>query len=106
MNFLQSAFLQSKQDCRKAAYLQTSVNGIIGHDKCYKEAGINVSLDAINNYLNSVAVTDDHDDSESFVFPSGEWDNEFIFTEVDVSTAVAHLCALDIKKSTGPDGYF
>ena len=76
------------------------MNDIIGCDKCYKEVGIDVSLDAINDYSNTVAVTNDHDDSESFVFLPGERNNEFMFTEVDVSTVVAHLCALDIKKST------
>ena len=48
------------------------MNDTIGWDKNARRLEFSdVDLDAINDYqlYNTVAVTDDHDDSESFVFP-------------------------------------
>ena len=85
-------------------------NGIIGR-QITKPSTIdsNVSLENINNFFQTVAVTDSHHSADTYVPPvsvdsSGSVKDSFHFDRVEPSTVVSLLRKLDIKKSTGPDG--
>jgi len=69
----------------------------------------NISLENINNFFRTVAVTDSHHTADTYVplisvDSSGSVKDSFYFDGIEPSTVVSLLKKLDIKKSTGPDG--
>ena len=78
------------------------MNSVIGRDKSGFPQG--VSLDAINDFFQSVAISPQHLSAENYDFSSNESiDDQFMFDKIDSSTVFAHLSSLDVRKSTGPD---
>ena len=62
-----------------------------------------VSLDIINEFFQSVAISAQHHPAENYdVSLSEDAGNKFMFS-IDYSTVSTHLSSLDVKKSTGPD---
>ena len=57
LDFLQSALSQSKSNPLRAAYMWSCVNNIIGCFKAHKLISEEISLDSINCYFNSAALT-------------------------------------------------
>ena len=62
-----------------------------------------VSLDSINDFFQTVAISSKHQSADSCVLPAcGTGD--FSFDRISISTVLSHLSTLDVSKSTGPDG--
>ena len=66
------------------------------------------SLDSVNDFVRSVAVTADHCLASTYCLPEDlppatDTDN-FQFSTITSSTVCAMLSALDVRKSVGPDG--
>ena len=101
MSYLQSLLHQARYAPRFAATLCSQVNEVIGRRK-YLQSPLNpdLSLDSVNNFFRTVAVSNEH---ESFLSPSVDIKNVFQFKCIQVSEVLL-LRALDTKKSTGPDG--
>ena len=106
LNFLQSALSQSKSNPSKAAYMWSCVNSVIGRFKAHKLISEEISLDSVNCYFSSAALTPNHQSAQSFELPRSEqFDNNdvFSFSDVTTSTVLSHLKSLDTRKSAGPD---
>ena len=104
LDFLQSTLSQSKCSPMKAAYMWSCVNDIIGRSKACKLISEDISLDSINYYFSSIALTPQHQSAESFMLPPSETsDHGFVFSKVTTSMVLSHLQSLDIRKSAGPD---
>ena len=83
------------------------VNSVIGRFHAHKLISEAISLDSVNCYFNSAALTPYHQSAESFVLPPSEQfddDDVFLFSDVTTSTVLSHLESLDTRKSAGPDG--
>ena len=62
-----------------------------------------MSLDSINDFFQTVAISSKHQSADSYVLPAcGTGD--FSFDRISISTVLSHLSTLDASKSTGPDG--
>ena len=71
-----------------------------------KQASIDtsLSLDSVNDFFRSVAVTDDYQPASTFCQVEAENDSFFHFCEVNCSVVLCLLQNLDEKKSMRPDG--
>ena len=85
-----------------ASQLWEQVNEVIGRKKSQKlvSVGGQLSLDQINNFFCTVAISSNHQ-------PVPDCDQhtaKFKFCNFSVSSVLAQLQTLNIKKATGPDG--
>jgi len=79
------------------------INSVIGRPK--SDTNNRVSPDTINDFFQHVAISPQHHSASSFTsFPSNRAANAFTFKEISVSTVLAHLSNLDVRKSMGADG--
>jgi len=98
---------QARSNRKLAAYMWKCVNSVIGRDKSHT-AGLpqGVSLDVINDFFQSVAISSQHLPAEDYNVSSSESiSDQFMFDKIDSSTVFAQLSSLDVRKSTGPDIY-
>ena len=109
MDYLSSLL---KHACKTPQYCTTlwfEVIGIIGH-QITKPSTIDSNVwENINNFFQTVAVTDSHHSADTYVPPisvdsSGSVKDSFHFDRIEPSKVVSLLRKLDIKKSTGNDG--
>ena len=64
-----------------------------------------ISLDTVNDFFRSVAITDDHCPASTYISADLSHDNpEFKFSAVTSSAVCGLSSALDVKKSVGLDG--
>ena len=99
---------QSKCNPHLSNQLWRSVNDIIGRSKSKShDSGIsaNISPDSVNDFFSNVAVTDAHQPADQFVASSSSTSGSFQFTGISANTVFRMLGCLDIRKSTGPDGF-
>ena len=105
ISYVKSLISQARKNPHSAGHLWCGVNNIIGryqqHDSVLATA---LSLDTINDFFRSVAVTDDHKPASAFVPSGSDCDPSFKFSTVSTSSVYSLLCALDEKKAVGPDG--
>ena len=70
------------------------VNSVIGQFKAHKLFFEEISLDSVNCYFNSAALTPYHQSAKSFELPPSEQcdnDDVFLFSDVIASTVLSHL---------------
>ena len=102
VDYLLYAVRQSRQCSKKAAYMWSCVNNIIGRSGPPRVALNNtVSLNSINDFFLTVALTPQHSGADCFVVPPDIVG--FTFAHISESLVLSHLSSLDIRKSTGPD---
>ena len=106
LSYIKKLISQSKKDPHSAGQLWRGVNDVIG---CYQVRNSilddAISLDSVNDFYRSVAVTDHHRLASTFVSTDPPPDNaNFQFSIITPSTVYALLLALDVRKSVGPDG--
>ena len=105
LNYLQSLLRQARHAPWFAATLWSQVNEVIGHTKHHQSPlHPDLSLDSVNNFFRTVAVSHEHNSAEFFVTPSIDVKEVFQFKRIQLSEVISLLSNLDIKKSTGPDG--
>ena len=63
-----------------------------------------LSLDSINDFFRSVAISDDHQPASCFHLDNFVGDDSFQFNKVTTEEVCYQLQHLDTRKSTGPDG--
>ena len=80
------------------------INEVIGCSK-QKPSPVNdsVSLDSINDFFQTVAISSSHKSAEEFC-PVSPCSDGFVFSQISVLTVAEHLSKLDVHKATGPDG--
>ena len=104
INYLQQSVMQCKRFPKKAGYMWSCINVVIGRSKSHKPAIDDlVSLDSINDFFQILAISPQHRSADFYVSPvcgSGG----FSFDRISVSAVLSHLSTLDVSKSTGPDG--
>ena len=100
--------MHARQVPQFAATLWSEVNTIIGRNvirpSVIKSA---VSLDTINKFFRTIAISGDHQSANSYVIPPSvncSAADSFRFSCTMSSSVVSLLEPLDTKKSTGPDG--
>ena len=106
LDYLQSLLSHARGAPQFVAILWSQVNDVIGRTKlCKSPLDPALSLEDINNFFRTVAVSDGHNSPESFLFPSAvNSGNIFKFRRIEVSEVVSLLRNLNVKKSTRPDG--
>ena len=107
VNYLESLVSKSRRVPGCAAEVWSYVNAMFGHTKSYQSPQQDLgSLNSINDYFQTVAISSDHRCANDFVVPadSSVGADPFVFSEISVSSVLSHLQSLDPKKSTGPDG--
>ena len=78
------------------------INNVLGCSSSPNSSN-STSSDCINEFSQTVAITSQHQSTNSFCYiPSGN-DNGFSFNEITVPAVLSHINKLDVKKSTGPD---
>ena len=89
-----------------ASKLWEQVNEIIGRKKSQKlvSVGGQLSLDQINNFFRTVAISSNHQPAGDFVPDCDQHAVKFKFCTFSVSSVLTQLQTLNIKKATGPDG--
>ena len=104
IKYLRSSTEQSKRCPQKAAYMWSCINEVIGRFK-QKSSTVNdpVSLDSINDFFQTLAISPGHKSAEEFC-PDNNSSDGFAFSQSSVSTAAEQLSKLDVHKATGPDG--
>ena len=104
--YLHGLLQKSHKFSHMAAQLWSQVNAIIGRQSTSKVASVggDLSLDKINGFFRSVAITLKHQQANSFVLPPKAVPMQFQFCEITVSDVLAQLWKLDVRKATGPDG--
>ena len=104
--YVKELISQSKKDPHSAGKLWRGVNDVIGRYKVRNSVlDEAISVDFVNDFFRSVAVTEDHCPASTYAVadsPSGN--PEFQFSTVTSSTVFTLLSALDVRKSVGPDG--
>ena len=104
IDYLQHSVMQCKRFPKKAGYMWSCINTVIGHSKSHKPVIDDlVSLDSINDFFQTVAISPQHQNAD-FYMPSVCTTDGFSFDRIDVSTVLSHLTTLDVSKATGPDG--
>lgn len=79
------------------------VNTVIGRSKSHGPAIDDLaSLDSINDFFQTVAISPQHRGADSYV-PLVCDASGFSFDRISASTVLSHLSTLDVSKSTGPD---
>ena len=90
---------------RMAAQMWSHINTVIGRPSQGK-AGVTplASLDSINEFFQTVAVSDHHKAASTFSFEAEtNKANSFDFDQISTDVVLSHLSSLDVTKSTGPD---
>ena len=104
IDYLQHSVMQCRRFPKKAGYMWSCINAVIGRSKSHKSViGDSVSLDSINDFFRTVAISSKHQSADSYVLPACDT-GDFSFDRVTVSTVLSHLSTLDVSKSTRPDG--
>ena len=106
ISYVRCMILKTRKNPRSAGHLWCGVNNIIGRYKLRDSVlDTALSLDTVNDFFRSIAVTDDHKPASTFVpLGLGYNDSSFRFSTVSSSSVYSMLCALDEKKAVGPDG--
>ena len=99
LNYLQSLLRQARHAPRFAATLWSQVNEVIGRTNHHQSPlHLDLSLDSVNNFFRTVAVSHELTSAEFFVTPSIDVEDVFKFKRVQVSEVISLLNNLDIKK--------
>ena len=106
LEYLQDVLKQSRKFPHMASKLWEQVNEIIGRKKSHKlvSVGGQLSLDQINNFFRTVAISSNHQPAGDFVPDCDQHAVKFKFCTFSVSSVLTQLQTLNIKKATGPDG--
>ena len=111
LDYIKSLLMRSHHAPKFAAVLWSEINKIIGRHKPCKSSLRSIarlSLDSINNFFRTVAVSHDHQPASSYVVPAttpcSSVSDHFRFQSIQSSEVLSALKGLDTKKSTGPDG--
>ena len=104
-SYLKDAVSKAKTNPRLAAYMWKCVNNVIGRDKSQRATfPRGISLDIINEFFQSVAITTQHHPAEDYdISLCEDVGKRFMFAKIDYATVLTHLSSLDVGKSTGPD---
>ena len=103
MSCLASLLKQSRKSPQLAARLWSEVNCVIGRGVSRNSVvSADVSLDNLNDFFRSVAISEDHQSAGSWTLPTDSDTDKFCLSPIEVSDVVAHL---DVCKSTGSDGF-
>ena len=104
VDYLRSSISRARSSPRMAAQMWSRINSVIGRPY-QKQAGLTplVSLDSINEFFQTVAVSDSHEAASKFSLEDINDDKAFQFNEISVDVVLSHLSSLDVTKSTGPD---
>ena len=106
MSCLASLLKQSRKSPQLAARLWSEVNCVIGRGVSRNSVvSADVSLDNLNDFFRSVAISEDHQSAGSWTLPTDSDTDKFCLSPIEVSDVVAHLWHLDVRKSTGSDGF-
>ena len=106
-SYLNQLLVNSKQDPHSSAELWLGINNIMGRFHVHNNPiDGKLSLDDINNFFCTVAVTPDHNATACFTVPESNDvpDNSFQFKTISESDILYLLQHLDVRKSVGPDG--
>ena len=105
LEHLQDVLRQSRKFSHMASKLWEQVNEIIGRKKLQKlvSVGGQLSLDQINNFFRTVAISSNHQPAGDFVPDCNQHAVKFKFCTFSVSSVLTQLQTLNIKKATGPD---
>lgn len=105
VSYIQKLIHRTGRSPHLSGQLWAGVNSVLGHFR-RKQASIDtsLSLDSVNEFFRSVAVSDDHQPASTFCRAEAESDSSFHFHEIDRSVVLHLLQNLDEKKSMGPDG--
>ena len=109
LEHLQDVLRQSRKFPHMASKLWEQVNEIIGRKKLQKLVSVGgqlyISLDQINNFFRTVAISSNHQPAGDFV---PDCDQHAVikcnFCTFSVSSVLTQLQTLNIKKATGLDG--
>ena len=86
--------------------LWSEINHVNGWSASHNSAvSKGVSLDNLNDFFRSIAITEDHQPADSWTLPPDSDIDKFCFSPIEVSDVVAQLQHLDVRKSTGSDGF-
>ena len=106
-NYLRSLLSHARQAPRSAATLWSEVCDIIGRPK--KQSSVidpSLSLDDINTFFRTVAISADHQAADCYVPPPSSFDKKlFQFEPVNSSVVFSLLSKLNARKSAGPDNF-
>ena len=91
IDYLQHSVMKCKRFPKKAGYMWSCINAVIGCSKSHKPAiDDSVSLDSINDFFQTVAICSKHQSADSYVLPAcGTGD--FSFDRISISTVLSHL---------------
>ena len=111
ISYLNQLLLRSKKDPQHSAELWLGINNILGQYH-FRQNSIDatLSLNDINSFFCTVAITPDHCPATSFdvtadVTASTDLPvDRFQFSMISESLVLSLLSRLDIRKSVGPDG--
>ena len=106
LDYIKSLLLHFRRSPKFAATLWSKVNEIIGRrQSCRSSLSSDLSLESINDFFRTVAVTNDHRPAASYSPPApSSHSNVFKFQPIQSSEVLSALRGLDTKKSAGPDG--
>ena len=105
LDYLRSLLCRARHTPRFAADLWSEINDTVGCPK--KPAPVldsRLSLDDINRFFRTVAVSADHRSADYFISPPSPCGMQlFQFEPVDSCVVLSLLTKLDTRKSTGPN---
>ena len=106
LEYLQDVLRQSRKFLHMASKLWEQVNEVMGRRKSHKlvSVGGQLSLDQINNFFCTVAISSSHQPADNFVSGCDQHTVKFKFCIFSVSSVLTQLQTLNIRKATGPDG--
>ena len=106
MHYLTDLLKKCRSNLHQSHDLWNSVNNIIGRSKSYQDgSGTKLSLDVVNEFFCSVAVSADHITVDQYVAaPTVPGSGSFHLTSIHSENVFHLLQHLDIQKLTGPDG--
>ena len=87
-----------------ASKLWEQVNEIKGRPHKLVSIGGKLSLDQINNFFHTMAISSDHQPASEFIPDCDQHVAQFKFSTFVVSSVLSQLQTLDVRKATGPDG--
>ena len=107
LSYLKQLLLQTKNNPHSAADLWSGVNKVSGRYCIRKNNTKNttLSLDSINDFFQTVAISTSHEPASSFIDSANTGDAPtFQFHTISSSVVLSLLNKLDVRKSVGPDG--
>ena len=105
ISYVKGLISQARRNPHSAGHPWCGINNIIGQYQLRDSTlATALSLDTVNDFFRSVAVTDDHKLVTTFIPIESNCDSSCRFSTVSTFTVYSLLCALDVKKAVGPDG--